>query len=42
VEIDPGVLSQYDKLLIRVGHFTRVLHDSFRGLGLDKLFERAA
>lgn len=31
-----------DELLIRVGHMTRLLHDSLRGLGLDKLLERAA
>jgi chemotaxis protein CheZ len=31
-----------DDLLVRVGHMTRLLHDSLRGLGLDKLLERAA
>lgn len=31
-----------EDLLTRVGHMTRLLHDSLRGLGLDKLLERAA
>jgi chemotaxis protein CheZ len=31
-----------DEVLIRVGHMTRALHDSLRGLGLDKLVEKAA
>ncbi len=34
--------TQHDELLARVGHMTRLLHDSLRGLGLDKLLERAA
>lgn len=34
--------SPHDELLMRVGHMTRLLHDSLRGLGLDKLLERAA
>lgn len=34
--------SQHDELLSRVGQMTRLLHDSLRGLGLDKLLERAA
>jgi chemotaxis protein CheZ len=34
--------AQHDELLVRVGHMTRLLHDSLRGLGLDKLLERAA
>ncbi len=34
--------TQHDELLMRVGHMTRLLHDSLRGLGLDKLLERAA
>ncbi|MBC3886652.1 protein phosphatase CheZ [Undibacterium griseum] len=33
---------QQDELISRVGHMTRLLHDSLRGLGLDKLLERAA
>jgi chemotaxis protein CheZ len=31
-----------DEVLSRVGHMTRALHDSLRGLGLDKLVEKAA
>jgi chemotaxis protein CheZ len=31
-----------DEFLNRVGHMTRVLHDSLRGLGFDKLIEKAA
>ncbi|MFZ6861267.1 protein phosphatase CheZ [Undibacterium sp. Ji67W] len=34
--------TQQEDLLSRVGHMTRLLHDSLRGLGLDKLLERAA
>lgn len=34
--------SPQDELLVRVGQMTRLLHDSLRGLGLDKLLERAA
>jgi chemotaxis protein CheZ len=30
------------EVLSRIGHMTRALHDSLRGLGLDKLIERAA
>jgi len=29
-------------VLSRIGHMTRALHDSLRGLGLDKLVEKAA
>lgn len=31
-----------DDMLARVGHMTRALHDSLRGLGFDKLMERAS
>ena len=31
-----------DELMSRIGHMTRALHDSLRGLGLDKLIEKAA
>jgi chemotaxis protein CheZ len=31
-----------EEVLSRIGHMTRALHDSLRGLGLDKLIERAA
>lgn len=34
--------SQQENVLIRVGQLTRNLHDSLRGLGLDKLIEKAA
>ena len=36
------VNAQQEELLARVGHMTRLLHDSLRGLGLDKLLEKAA
>jgi chemotaxis protein CheZ len=32
----------HEEVLSRVGHMTRTLHDSLRGLGLDKLIEKAA
>src|SRR5690349_5732367 len=32
----------HTEFLSRIGHMTRTLHDSLRGLGLDKLIERAA
>ncbi|TFW29305.1 protein phosphatase CheZ [Massilia horti] len=34
--------SGHDEVLGRIGHLTRALHDSLRGLGLDKLIEKAA
>jgi chemotaxis protein CheZ len=37
-EADPA----HDEFLSRIGHMTRALHDSLRGLGLDKLIEKAA
>ena len=37
--VDPG---QHDEVLSRIGHMTRALHESLRGLGLDKLIEKAA
>ena len=36
---EPGT---HDEFLSRIGHMTRALHDSLRGLGLDKLIEKAA
>ena len=42
---DGGQVAQvgaHDDFLVRVGHMTRALHESLRGLGLDKLIERAA
>ena len=38
----PGAAEAHDEVLSRIGHMTRALHDSLRGLGLDKLIERAA
>ncbi len=34
--------NQQEEVLLRVGQMTRTLHDSLRGLGFDKLIERAA
>ena len=31
-----------DDMLNRIGHVTRLLHDSLRGLGLDKIMEQVA
>src|SRR5689334_7293422 len=31
-----------EKMLNRIGQMTRALHDSLRGLGFDKLLEKAA
>ncbi len=31
-----------DEMLTRIGHVTRTLHDSLRGLGLDKIMEQVA
>jgi chemotaxis protein CheZ len=32
----------HEEVLSRIGHMTRSLHESLRGLGLDKLIEKAA
>lgn len=32
----------HDEFMSRIGHMTRSLHESLRGLGLDKLIEKAA
>lgn len=42
--VQPGTHpeGQQEEMLARVGYMTRLLHDSLRGLGLDKLLERAA
>jgi chemotaxis protein CheZ len=37
-----GAPGSHDEVLGRIGQLTRTLHDSLRGLGLDKLIERAA
>jgi chemotaxis protein CheZ len=34
--------SPHDEVLSRIGHMTRALHENLRGLGLDKLIEKAA
>lgn len=31
-----------EEVLVRIGHMTRNLHDSLRGLGFDRLLEKAA
>nr|WP_231502041.1 protein phosphatase CheZ [Herbaspirillum sp. RV1423] len=33
---------QQDQFLTRIGHMTRSLHDNLRGLGFDRLLEKAA
>jgi chemotaxis protein CheZ len=35
-------MSQNDDMLSRIGHVTRILHDSLSGLGLDKIMEQVA
>jgi chemotaxis protein CheZ len=37
-----AAIDAHDEFLSRIGHMTRALHDSLRGLGLDKLIEKAA
>ena len=39
---DSAEVLQHDEVLLRIGHMTRSLHDSLRGLGLDKLLMTAA
>lgn len=34
--------ASHEEVLSRIGHMTRALHESLRGLGLDKLIEKAA
>lgn len=41
-ELASAAASANDELLNRVGQVTRVLHDSLRGLGLDKIIEQVA
>ncbi len=38
----PADMDTHDEFLSRIGHMTRALHESLRGLGLDKLIEKAA
>jgi chemotaxis protein CheZ len=35
-------VTSHDEVLHRIGHMTRALHENLRGLGLDKLIEKAA
>lgn len=35
-------MTEHDEFMSRIGHMTRALHESLRGLGLDKLIEKAA
>src|SRR3954471_6472250 len=37
-----GEAGSHDEVLSRIGHMTRALHENLRGLGLDKLIEKAA
>ena len=42
-QIEPiASVNQNDEILNRVGHVTRLLHDSLQGLGLDKILEQVA
>ena len=38
----PTESGQHDEFLTRIGQMTRALHESLRGLGFDKLIEKAA
>jgi chemotaxis protein CheZ len=38
----PVDMDTHDAFMSRIGHMTRALHESLRGLGLDKLIEKAA
>src|SRR3954468_22220667 len=42
VRADGASADPHDEVLSRIGHMTRALHESLRGLGLDKLIEKAA
>lgn len=37
-----GTAEQQDQFLLRIGQMTRSLHDNLRGLGFDRLLEKAA
>ena len=41
-EAAPPGTEQQDQFLSRIGHMTRSLHDNLRGLGFDRLLEKAA
>jgi chemotaxis protein CheZ len=38
----PAMSDPNEEFLSRIGHMTRALHENLRGLGLDKLIEKAA
>ena len=40
--VSGGLSAHHEEVLKRIGLMTRALHDSLRGLGLDKLIEKAA
>src|SRR5476651_2408084 len=40
--VDATMTEPNEEFLSRIGHMTRALHESLRGLGLDKLIEKAA
>jgi chemotaxis protein CheZ len=40
--VQPQTEGSHDEVLSRIGHMTRALHENLRGLGLDKLLEKAA
>ena len=40
--IAAAAMEPNEEFLSRIGHMTRALHESLRGLGLDKLIEKAA
>lgn len=42
VQAETQLLEPHEEVLSRIGHMTRALHESLRGLGLDKLIEKAA
>jgi chemotaxis protein CheZ len=42
IESIPAAVRQNDEMLNRIGHVTRLLHDSLQGLGLDKILEQVA
>lgn len=39
IEIPPPISANQDEMIARIGYMTRILHDSLRGLGLDKALE---
>ncbi len=42
VQTEAQVQVPHEEVLSRIGHMTRALHENLRGLGLDKLIEKAA